>query len=132
MNKKEDPRIKYLFGFIDMDVKSYYRLSFTAIGLLFTLTLLSYSIFDNTTNIILKYLWVLFLFSLMGVIAEMIYYLLKQKKELEIQLKKQIKEITDSINYAKRIQQAILPFDDEIKHLLPESFILFKPIAVGT
>ena len=37
------------------------------------------------------------------------------------------KDITDSINYAKRIQQAILSDKSEIKKHFPESFILFKP-----
>ncbi len=36
-------------------------------------------------------------------------------------------KITDSINYAKRIQQAILPSEQLIKSLLPESFVFFKP-----
>ncbi len=36
-------------------------------------------------------------------------------------------KITDSINYAKRIQQAILPSQELIKSLLPESFIFFRP-----
>ena len=37
------------------------------------------------------------------------------------------KNITDSIRYAKEIQEAILPTDEEIAELLPESFVLFKP-----
>jgi serine phosphatase RsbU (regulator of sigma subunit) len=37
------------------------------------------------------------------------------------------KEITDSINYAKKIQEAILRIDEEMEKLLPQSFILFKP-----
>jgi tetratricopeptide (TPR) repeat protein len=37
------------------------------------------------------------------------------------------KDITDSINYAKRIQEAILPANELRKRLFPESFILFKP-----
>ncbi len=37
------------------------------------------------------------------------------------------KDITDSINYAQRIQQAMLPDLEEIKKQLPESFVLFKP-----
>lgn len=36
-------------------------------------------------------------------------------------------EIEDSINYAKRIQEAILPLNEEIQTNLPDSFILFKP-----
>lgn len=37
------------------------------------------------------------------------------------------KEITDSINYAKRIQSALLPSENDLKNIFPESFILFKP-----
>lgn len=37
------------------------------------------------------------------------------------------KEIVDSINYAKRLQQAILPPIDLVKSDLNDSFILFKP-----
>ncbi len=36
-------------------------------------------------------------------------------------------EITDSINYAKRIQQALLPSQKELTNAFPDSFILFKP-----
>lgn len=37
------------------------------------------------------------------------------------------KEITDSINYSKRLQQAILPSLKQIKECLPESFIYYLP-----
>jgi len=37
------------------------------------------------------------------------------------------KDISDSIHYARRIQNAILPSDKLIKELLPESFVLYKP-----
>jgi len=37
------------------------------------------------------------------------------------------KEITDSINYAKRLQEAILPPLNLVKEHLPQSFILYKP-----
>ena len=47
----------------------------------------------------------------------------KQKELVELKNK----EITDSINYAKRIQQAKLPKKEEIYALLPQSFVLFKP-----
>lgn len=36
-------------------------------------------------------------------------------------------KITDSINYAQRIQQAILPSQQMLNRLLPDSFIFFKP-----
>ncbi|HEY0742078.1 MAG TPA: PAS domain S-box protein, partial [Chryseosolibacter sp.] len=45
--------------------------------------------------------------------------------ELEIQNKN--KKITESINYAKRIQTAILPNTRLINRALPDSFILYKP-----
>jgi len=37
------------------------------------------------------------------------------------------KDITDSIHSALRIQRAILPTNEEVKRLFPESFVLFKP-----
>ncbi|MBK9192146.1 MAG: SpoIIE family protein phosphatase [Crocinitomicaceae bacterium] len=42
-------------------------------------------------------------------------------------LEHQQKEIQDSINYAKRIQLAILPLEDEMKKWMPDSFVLFRP-----
>jgi serine phosphatase RsbU (regulator of sigma subunit) len=37
------------------------------------------------------------------------------------------KNILDSINYALRIQQAILPSEEEIRRSLPDSFIFYRP-----
>jgi serine phosphatase RsbU (regulator of sigma subunit) len=37
------------------------------------------------------------------------------------------KEITDSINYAQRIQRGILPSDNDISNAVGEHFVLFKP-----
>jgi len=59
-------------------------------------------------------------------------YKLKQKANelLELQNKEitqQKKEITDSINYAKRIQESILPPDSHWKSILPNSFIFYRP-----
>ncbi len=48
---------------------------------------------------------------------------LKQKRIVE----EKNKEITDSINYAKLIQQAIIPAGTEIRKFFEESFIYFKP-----
>jgi serine phosphatase RsbU (regulator of sigma subunit)/CheY-like chemotaxis protein len=53
-----------------------------------------------------------------------------QKSEIESQrdlANQQKKDITDSIEYAKRIQNALLPPLNFIKRNLPEHFILFKP-----
>jgi serine phosphatase RsbU (regulator of sigma subunit) len=38
-----------------------------------------------------------------------------------------LNDITDSINYAKRLQTAILPTKDILENWFPKSFILFKP-----
>ena len=54
----------------------------------------------------------------------------KQKNLIETQhheLNETHREITDSINYAKRIQSAILPPIKVVKEYLKESFILYKP-----
>jgi len=39
-------------------------------------------------------------------------------------------DITDSIRYAKRIQQAILPHETDINIFFPQSFVFFKPKAI--
>ncbi len=49
---------------------------------------------------------------------------LEQKNSL---ITGQKKEITDSIQYASRLQQAILPPDDLLNQLIPNHFIFFKP-----
>ncbi|MBC7413007.1 MAG: SpoIIE family protein phosphatase [Bacteroidia bacterium] len=64
---------------------------------------------------------VLFQFKLININYEQIIG--KQKTDLE----HKNKEITDSINYAKRIQNANLPNKNEVYKALLNSFILFKP-----
>jgi len=54
----------------------------------------------------------------------------KAKKIIESQkelVEEKNKEITDSITYAKRLQEAILPPLDLIKTTLPGSFVLYRP-----
>jgi serine phosphatase RsbU (regulator of sigma subunit) len=63
--------------------------------------------------------------------------ILSQKDELEVQkniamqqrdeIAHHQKEIMDSIYYAKRIQNAIMPKEDTISKILPEHFVLFRP-----
>lgn len=53
-----------------------------------------------------------------------------QKEEISAQrdmLEEKNKGITDSIHYAVRIQNAILPKEELINEYLPESFVLYKP-----
>ncbi len=59
-------------------------------------------------------------------------YRQKQKANEIIQLQKHLveeknKDITDSINYAKKIQEAILPAKELKYKLFPEAFVLFQP-----
>jgi ligand-binding sensor domain-containing protein/serine phosphatase RsbU (regulator of sigma subunit) len=61
-------------------------------------------------------------------------YTLKLKEEAQIKdrearerLEEKNKEILDSINYAKRIQSAILPSNRAVKAYLKNSFVLYKP-----
>lgn len=54
----------------------------------------------------------------------------EQKQTVEHQkhiVEEQHKDITDSIRYAERIQQAILPPDKIWNELLPQSFVFYKP-----
>ena len=57
--------------------------------------------------------------------------LLKKEKEVVEHIKSELeeknKDITDSINYAKRIQEAILPSKESILKIFPQAFILYKP-----
>jgi PAS domain S-box-containing protein len=49
------------------------------------------------------------------------------RKVIELEIQNKNKKITESINYAKRIQTAILPNTRLINRALPDSFILYKP-----
>jgi serine phosphatase RsbU (regulator of sigma subunit)/HAMP domain-containing protein len=54
----------------------------------------------------------------------------KQKEEIEHQNEKiseLYEEVTDSIKYAKGLQEAILPPKEFVEEVMPDSFILYKP-----
>jgi len=56
--------------------------------------------------------------------------LVLQKVEIQNQkdtLEVKNREITDSINYAKNIQDALLPTEEEFRNYFKDSFVLFKP-----
>jgi PAS domain S-box-containing protein len=50
-----------------------------------------------------------------------------ERKEIELEIQNKNKKINDSINYAKRIQTAILPNTRLVNKALPDSFVLYKP-----
>jgi serine phosphatase RsbU (regulator of sigma subunit) len=71
---------------------------------------------------------------LLLVLAAVIYGSYNQKKkahallELQnVQIAEKNKEITDSIRYAKRIQEALLPMEEDIYRNFSDAFILYKP-----
>ncbi|HPF89081.1 MAG: SpoIIE family protein phosphatase [Flavobacteriales bacterium] len=54
----------------------------------------------------------------------------RQKEEVERQSRRVVelyKNVTDSIRYAKRLQDSILPPGKRIRELLPESFVYYRP-----
>lgn len=51
----------------------------------------------------------------------------KQLKEAFVQIEEKNKEITDSINYASKIQAALLPSQKDIEIFTADCFIFFKP-----
>ncbi|MBV6404100.1 MAG: SpoIIE family protein phosphatase [Flavobacteriales bacterium] len=54
----------------------------------------------------------------------------RQKEEVERQSRKVVelyKNVTDSIRYAKRLQESILPPERKIRELLPRSFVFYRP-----
>jgi serine phosphatase RsbU (regulator of sigma subunit) len=76
------------------------------------------------------------LFFIMALLMTFIagFYFIRTNREYEniiIDQKEKMesknKEITDSINYAKRIQAAILPAGSLVKNYLPDSFIYYQP-----
>lgn len=81
-----------------------------------------------------------FLFALVGlgiVVAGSLFYAYRNKRKSNQQLasqnaqiEAQKKEITDSINYAQRIQQAILPPEESLKKHFPDSFVFYLPKAI--
>lgn len=81
-----------------------------------------------------------FLFVAVGlgvVVAASLFYAYRNKRKSNQQLaiqnaqiEAQKKEITDSINYAQRIQQAILPPQEALKKHFPDSFVFYLPKAI--
>lgn len=59
--------------------------------------------------------------------------LVQKEKEAEIErlrnfeIKRHNKAMTDSINYARRIQQAILPSIEALRQYFPQSFVFYQP-----
>lgn len=68
--------------------------------------------------------------KLESTVKEKTYQLQIEKEQLEsikVILEEKNKDITDSINYAKRIQESLLPTKESFISCFPKSFIFFKP-----
>lgn len=50
-----------------------------------------------------------------------------RRKQAQLRIVKQNDDITSSINYAKRIQTAFLPLEQDIAKAIPDFFILYQP-----
>lgn len=64
------------------------------------------------------------------IVKERTEEVVRQKEEIEKQrdeIAEKNQSITDSIEYASRIQKAVLPSNEFAKEILPEHFILFRP-----
>lgn len=70
--------------------------------------------------------------SLLLILAILYFLAMYRKKNKEVARQKELlsirsKEIDDSIQYAKRIQSALMPSDNSISKLFPNNFIFYKP-----
>ncbi len=100
---------------------------FDSLGLVFLLLSVLFKLqhWPGATNLLIS--------GIILVIAALLLWNKKFEKmfsfqiEAQAKLEEQHKEITDSINYAKRIQSAILPPNKIVKEYLEDSFILYKP-----
>ncbi|MEC8969237.1 MAG: tetratricopeptide repeat protein [Bacteroidota bacterium] len=80
--------------------------------------------------IILVIIFTIILISRLRITTKQKGIIEKQKKKVDnaySQLEEKNLEILDSIQYAKRLQQAILPPKKLVKEWLPNSFVLYKP-----
>ncbi len=68
-----------------------------------------------------------FILLLVSIFSYTIYNKLKENRKQKHIIEEQQKEMIDSINYARRIQYALLAHHDLLKKYLPEHFVLFRP-----
>jgi serine phosphatase RsbU (regulator of sigma subunit) len=80
-------------------------------------------VYASVTILVVVILFSLFLFNRFRITNRQKTIIEQQKGLVE----EKNKQITDSINYARRIQTALLPSEEDVRKILPESFVLFKP-----
>ena len=72
-------------------------------------------------------IFILNLFTVLITIIVLVYFFKSQLNESMAVVFEKNKEMTDSINYAKKIQTSLLAHNDFLNINLPEHFTLFKP-----
>jgi serine phosphatase RsbU (regulator of sigma subunit) len=72
-------------------------------------------------------IFILNLFTVLITIIALVYFFKSQLNESRAAVIEKNKEMTDSINYAKKIQTSLLAHTDFLNTNLPEHFVLFKP-----
>ncbi|MBX7094362.1 MAG: tetratricopeptide repeat protein [Flavobacteriales bacterium] len=80
-------------------------------------------IYASVAILVTLIVFLLFLFNRFQVTRRQKLIIEEQKKTVE----ESNKQITDSINYARRIQEALLPSEHDLKSQFNDSFLLFKP-----
>lgn len=76
---------------------------------------------------------IMLLVLLLLVLAVSVFFIVRyarQKTVLSKELAAKNKKITESIHYALRIQQSVLLTEAQVKSLLPDSFIFYKPLDI--
>jgi serine phosphatase RsbU (regulator of sigma subunit) len=76
---------------------------------------------------------ILFTVIIAGLVLVYTFFLIRQNKEIRriySLLSRKQKDLTDSIVYAEKIQQAVLPSAAYITSLLPEHFVIYKPKSI--
>lgn len=102
----------------------------TYIVLVLAIVFISLKSQSETLSNLFKALPIVFLSLMFNRIKKTKKQVVEKNKEIESQkhlIEEHQKEIIDSITYAKRIQDAIIPSEEFIKTTFPNSFVLYKP-----
>lgn len=73
---------------------------------------------------------VISLFLLSSCFSVLIFRYFKQKQKVNQLIESKNRQITDSLNYARRIQQSILMSEEALQQQLPESFVFLQPKSI--
>lgn len=102
-------------------------ISLVAIVGAFTAGLLGYTFPVDYDYSLDKYFSLICVFGLAGIVFIVTMVFEMEKEKAFFLIKEKNKEIMDSINYAKRLQDAILPSTEIIKSIFKNSFIYYAP-----